>query len=193
MCVLHFHAYVCFVHIVFISIFSTSAATYSLRSSFSAAILVWALCYTFQIFIVKRDWINVCLCLVLPTLWHSRPTVLHCWYGKSMWLYNIIRLFARSFGRSFIREKKLSCLSAWILPFDHTVTTTKNTPIGKKPLCAIPDNIRKIYMNFVSSPSTPPHSNTKSSNYCEQWCITKFISKFYFIYSAAILWLLSSV
>lgn len=132
MCFIYIHMHVCFVHIVFISIFSTSAATYSLRFSFSAAILVWALCYTFQIFIVKRDWINVCLCLVLPTLWHSRPTVLHCWYGKSMWLYNIIRLFARSFGRSFIREKELSCLSAWILPFDHTVTMTKNTPIGKK-------------------------------------------------------------
>lgn len=58
-------------------------------------------------FIVKRDWINVCLCLVLPTLWHSSRTVLHRWYGKPMWLYNIIRLFVHSFAR----KKELFCFS----------------------------------------------------------------------------------
>lgn len=148
------------------------------RFSFGAAILVWAFCYTFQIFIVKRDWINVCLRLVLPTLCHSRHTVLHSWYGKPMWLYNIIRTIVPS----FIRKSELFGLPPYPRIIDllyPKYTYWKNAFVPRKYLWN--------YMVFVSSHSFGD-SNT---NFELLRTMMHNKSDFYIFihYSAATLWL----
>lgn len=150
------------------------------RFSFGTAILMWAFCYTFQIFIVKRDSINVCLCLVLPTLQHSRPTVLHSWYGKPMWLYNIIRFFARSLTPSYVR-------SVGQIPYTRSyIHNDQNVHRFDKKTLYYPEYIRSIIW-FLSH-----HSNTIAES---MWTIMRNKSHFYIFvhYAAATLWLFTIV